>query len=286
MRPFMQFEHVSYQYPSQNENALTDVTFSVHPGEFLSIFGADDSGKSTLAKLTNGLLLPAAGIVTIADLQLDAHLKTLPSLQQQQILYRLHQRVGVVFADPENQLVGATVEEDVAFGLGNLRLPSAEIRRRVETYLKQVGLAHYAKRSPHKLSGGEQQKLCIAGILAMEPECLVCDEPLTFLDSASRQEVLALLRDVHASGKTIVYLSGSPEELLIAQRILLLSQGKISGEYCPAALWGQPVLFEEIGLTPPDIITLRAALLAYGYNIQPDSLTPEAIVEDICSCNT
>ena len=277
----MQFEHVSYQYPRHAEKALTDVTFFVHPGEFLGILGADDSGKSTLAKLTNGLLLPSTGAVTIADLQLDALMKTLPSSQQQQMLHCLRQKVGVVFADPENQIVGATVEEDVAFGLGNLRLPPQEIRRRVAAYLKQVGLAQYAKRAPHKLSGGEQQKLCIASILAMEPECLVCDEPLTFLDSASRQEVLVLLRNIHASGKTIVYLSGSPEELLSAQRILLLSQGKVSGECPPAALWAQPALFEAIGLTPPDIIALRAALLAHGYHIQPGSLTPEAIVEDI-----
>lgn len=281
MHPFMQFEHVSYQYPFQDGNALTDVTFSVHLGEFLGILGADDSGKSTLAKVTNGLLLPSTGTVTISDFQLDALMKMLPSSQQQQMLYRLRQKVGVVFADPENQIVGTTVEEDVAFGLGNLCLPPAEIRRRVETYLKQVGLAHCAKRSPHNLSGGEQQKLCLAGVLAMEPECVVCDEPLTFLDSVSRQEVLTLLSAIHASGKTIVYLSASPEELLAAQRILLLSQGKVAGEYPPAALWNRPALFEEIGLTPPDMMTLRAALLTHGYKIQPGSLTPEAIVEDL-----
>lgn len=279
----MQFDQVSYQYPAQNEHVLTEVSFCVQHGEFLGILGADDSGKSTLAKLTNGLCLPSTGTITIAAWQFDANLKTLPASQQQQILYQVRQKVGVVFADPENQIVGTTVEEDVAFGLGNLGLPSTEIRRRVAFYLKQVGLDGYAARSPHKLSGGEQQKLCIAGILAMEPDGLVFNEPLTFLDNASRQEILALLQTIHASGKTIVYLSSSPEELSLAQRILLLSHGKIAGEYHPTTLWNSPALFEKIGLTPPDMIVLRGALLAHGYPIHSTFLTPEAIVADICS---
>lgn len=277
----MQFEHASYRYPRHAENAVSDLTFTVKQGEFLGILGADNSGKSTIARLSNGLLLPSSGTIHVAEQQLDAKVETLPASDKQRLLYEIRQRVGVVFADPENQIVGTTVEEDVAFGLGNLRLPPAEICARVETYLKQVGLAHYAARAPHTLSGGEQQKLCIASVLAMQPDCLVLDEPLTFLDSASRQEILELLNTIHASGKTTVYLSGTPEELLHADRILLLSQGKILDECTPAVLWNTPALFEKIGMMIPDIVEIRTGLLSSGYPLRPASLTPEAIVEDI-----
>lgn len=278
----MQFEHVRYRYPRQTEAAVTDLTFTVEQGEFLGILGADNSGKSTIARLMNGLLLPSSGKIRIADQQLDADVETLSALHKQRLLYEVRQKVGVVFADPENQIVGTTVAEDVAFGLGNLQLPPAEIRTRIEVYLKQVGLAQYAERAPHTLSGGEQQKLCIAGVLAMQTDCLVLDEPLTFLDSASREEILELLNAIHASGKTIVYVSAAPEELLRADRILFLSRGQIVGECTPALLWNTPALFEKIGVMIPDLVVLRIGLITSGFFIQAGSLTPEAIVEDIC----
>ena len=283
MECFLQFEQVSSSYPFQHINAVSQLSFSVHHGEFFGILGADDAGKTTIAKLMNGLLLPAQGQIAVGDIQLDSHFETWSPSKQRKMLFALRQRIGVIFSDPENQIVGTTVEEDVAFGLGNLQIPSYEIRSRVEKYLDRVGMRHYATRSPQELSGGEQQKLCIAGVLAMEPECLVLDEPLSFLDSTSRNELLELLGELNAAGTTIIYLTSDPEELLYAQQILILSQGTTHSQCSVDELWNTPVILENAGILPPDIMTFRARLKAYGYPISDTSFTPATLADDICA---
>ncbi len=291
MNALLQFQDVSYSYPHQKQPAIENFSFSLQHGEFLGILGADNAGKSTIAKLTNGLIMPSKGQMTLTDAQgeefilfaraNDAPLHVFEESNTEKKLRNFRQRIGVVFPDPENQIVGTTVEEDVAFGLGNLQVPSKEMRARVHRYLTRVGLLHYAKHAPHTLSGGEQQKLCIAGILAMEPECLVLDEPMSFLDRRSRNEILEFLYELNTEGKTILYLTSDPEELVFVHRILLLSQGTIRTECSPSALWNNPAILEEIGILPPDSMVFRAALQQQGYCIQGDSFTPEAIVHDI-----
>ncbi len=246
----IQFQHVSYQYPRQDSPAIHDISFSIQPGEFVGILGANDSGKTTIAKLCNGLLLPADGDVSVngqcVGRDIDVH--------------QVRRRIGVVFSDPENQIVGTTVEEDIAFGLGNLCVPPVEMRRRIDAVLDRVGLREYALREPHCLSGGEQQKLCLASVLAMQPECLVLDAPLTFLDSASRAEILAFVSALHADGGTVIYCTSDPEELIKADRILLLNNGLIANEYTSATLKQNPALLEQVGIMPPVLWYLDASL--------------------------
>lgn len=273
MASLLEFRTISYRYPRQEGYAVRDLTFAVQPGEFLGILGADHAGKTTLARLSNGGLRPTHGQVRNAAVTTPTSEQTTPR--------QLH--VGVVFADPENQIVGATVEEDIAFGLGNLGLASDVMRSRIDTYLERVGLSHAVYRAPHHLSGGEQQKLCLAGILAMEPACVVLDEPLTFLDSASRREMLALIAEFHAGGTTMVYLSSDPEELRYATRILVLRSGRLIAECAFADLWTNEILLERAGILPSDMMRFYALLRRHGYSLSPTSLTPEAVAHDLCS---
>lgn len=296
MKPFLQFQQVSFSYPRQEKYALSNLSFSINHAEFLGILGADDAGKTTIAKLSNGLILPLQGRITLRNAQSEEFIITSPGdtpltplkggigseFKGGIDLPDFRRKIGVVFSDPENQIVGTTVEEDVAFGLENLRVPSREIRTRVDLYLKRVGLLKYARRSPHKLSGGEQQKLCFASVLAMEPECLVFDEPLSFLDGKSRKELLEFLAELNAEGKTILYLTTDPEELLYAHRVIILYRGTILTECSIAALWNNPAMLEKAGILASDMIVFRHRLRQRGYFIHEDSLTPEAIVNDIC----
>ncbi len=278
MNLFLECRQLCYRYPGQEQDLLKEISFSVDRGEFVGILGAEDSGKTTLARLLKGLLLPAAGKVVLGEAASAALSAETPP--QELALYR--RSFGAVFSDPEHQIVGTSVEEDVAFGLGNLRIPSQEIRVRTDRYLSQLGLSHYAKRAPHELSGGEQQKLCIAGILVMEPECLIFDEPLSFLDRKNRKELLQLFRRLNQQGKTVLYLTSDPEELLSAGRVLLLQDGSVVKECTTQQIWREPAVLEEIGIVPPDLMQLRYALERSGYTLCDDSFSPEALVEDIC----
>ena len=278
MSLFLECRHLCYRYPGQAQDLLSDISFSVERGDFVGILGAEDSGKTTLARLLKGLLLPTAGNVCLGK---TARPVLSEEIQSQELTQYRH-AFGAVFSDPEHQIVGTSVEEDVAFGLGNLQIPSSKIRQKTDRILGQLDLAHYAKRPPHKLSGGEQQKLCVASILAMEPECLIFDEPLSFLDRKSRRELLQLFRELNQQGKSVIYLTSDPEELLSANRILLLLKGCIVKESTIRQLWQQPTLLEEIDIVPPDFMLLRDELLRSGYTIRSDSFSPEALVKDIC----
>lgn len=248
------------------------MSFSVRRGEFVGILGANDTGKSTLTRLANGLLLPTHGQVIVDGIDLQA---------DEQILYQIRQKIGVVFADPENQIVATTVEEEVAFGLGNLCIPCEEMQHRVHRYLERFDLLKYMKQSPNRLSGGEQQKLCLASVLAMEPDCLLLDDPLTFLDSTSRREIFDLLQEFHAENQTILYLTSDPEELIPADRILLLHKGTLLSEHTPAEIWNDLSLLQHAGITPSEFMLFRDTLKQKGYAIEKASITPEAIVRDM-----
>jgi len=273
MIPTLEFQHVSYRYPTQDTPALREVSFAVTPGELLGILGADESGKTTLARLCTGRVLPSTGAIYAGGTLLQPPPAARPT------------RIGIVFSDPENQIVGTTVEEDLAFGLGNLCVPPDEMRRRVDDYLDRFGLPAYAKRSPRELSGGEQQKLCLAGVLIMQPDCLILDEPLSFLDTKSRGELLRLLLDINRAGMTIVYLTHDLQELDAARRILLLKQGAIVAESDYAALWNAPETLEYAGIAAPELLRFRAQLRQNGSKIRDDSITPDAIANDVAATN-
>jgi len=171
----------------------------------------------------------------------------------------VRRKIGVVFADPENQIVGTTVEEDIAFGLGNLCVPPKEMRLRIDEILDRFDLRKYAQREPHRLSGGEQQKLCLASVLAMQPKCLILDAPLTFLDTASRTEILTILHELHAEGTTLLYCTSDPEELLGADCIFLLHEGRFVNEYSPANLLAASKVLEQAGIWLPPTLLLQTS---------------------------
>jgi len=272
------FHEVSYCYPRQDQPVLNGISFALRQGEFLGILGADETGKTTLAKLIKGLLLPSRGRICF-DWP-HASVTASPSGTTDE-LREARRAVGVIFSDPENQIVGTTVEEDVAFGLENLQIAPRDMRIRIERVLEQVGLLSAAKRAPHTLSGGEQQKLCIAGVLAMEPECLVLDNPLSFLDRQSRNELLQLFNTLNAAGKTLVYLTSDPDEVVGADRVLMLAGGTIGGEYAPENLWEKPDILEQAGILPSDMMRFRSALIQKGLSIAPDAMTPEMLACEI-----
>lgn len=246
----IEFQYVSYTYPRQDAPVLQDISFAVRPGEFVGILGANDAGKTTIARLCNGLLRPTTGDVLIHGQRIGQELD----------VQAARRSLGVVFADPENQIVGATVEEDIAFGLGNLCVPADEMHQRIEVVLERVGLRNAAQREPHRLSGGEQQKVCLASVLAMQPEALVLDAPLTFLDSVSRAEILRLLLTLHDEGLTLLYCGSDPEELQSADRILVLQAGMMVAEILPRQLWRERALLERAGivLSPATALNQKA----------------------------
>jgi energy-coupling factor transport system ATP-binding protein len=265
---FLKFHDVSYTYPFQDCPAVENLTFSVAQGEFVGILGANDSGKSTIAKLCNGLLLPSEGRVTVDGMAVGADTDVLS----------VRRKVGLVFPDPENQIVGTTVEEEVAFGLGNLCVPTDEMRERIASALERVGLAEYTQRAPHQLSGGEQQKLCLASVLAMEPGCVILDDPLTFLDAHSKQEILKLLVGIHKQGATLVYLTSDPEELVYTNRIFVIHHGHILTESSPAALWKHLHLLKQAGIVPSDTMIFRELLHRRAYLPDEATLTSAALL--------
>ncbi|MBN1137050.1 MAG: energy-coupling factor transporter ATPase [Anaerolineae bacterium] len=233
MPPFIQVQGLEYAYPQedgQQVHALRGVDLTIDRGEFVAIIGPNGSGKSTLARHFNGLLLPTAGQVWVDGL-LTADPNRLPTIRQ---------RVGMVFQNPDNQLVASTVEEDIAFGPENLALPPDEIRRRVDEALKIVGLTDYATHPPHMLSGGQKQKVAIAGALATRPDCIVFDEPNSMLDPPGRQQVLGTICRLNAEGMTIVLITQSMDEAAIAGRIVVMDAGRIALDGPPKVVFAAP----------------------------------------------
>ncbi|NLC46225.1 MAG: energy-coupling factor transporter ATPase [Firmicutes bacterium] len=268
--PLIQLENVSYRY--NQVTALSEVSLQVQQGEFVAIIGPNGSGKSTLAQLLNALLLPSGGKVRIAGI-------TTADATSSEI-WEIRRRVGMVFQNPDNQLVATTVEEDVAFGPENLGLPQKEIRRRVDWALEQVGMTQFAGFEPHKLSGGQKQRVAIAGVLAMEPDCIVLDEPTAMLDPQGRLEVWETLTSLHKKGITLILITHFMEEAAQAQRIFVLSQGKLIKSGLPHDIFSQPFL-KEIGLRPPQIVEL-AWQLREQIPIPPHIYTTEALVNWLC----
>lgn len=280
--PLIQFHGVGFSYPAGGR-ALEGVSFSVAPGEFVAVAGANGSGKSTLARLCNGLLLPSEGEATVAGVGLG------PDAPQagDASLWRLRQQVGLVFQHPDNQLVAATVEEDVAFGPENLGLPPAEIRRRVEGALRLVGLQTLRDRPPHRLSGGQKQLVAIAGVLAMEPQILILDEPTAMLDPRAAATVLEVVHRLHREkGLTVLWITHRMEEVARAQRVLVLSGGRLAADTTPTALFSGQAFpgdgdggLARFGLELPDVALLAHRLRQRGLPLPPMAGTVEEMVE-------
>lgn len=257
---------VAYPVPGGRVQALTDLSIDVRRGEWLSIIGHNGSGKSTLAKLFNGLVIPGRGEVTVDGLSTrdDAQRK------------RIRQIVGIVFQDPDNQLVATIVEEDVAFGPENLGLPRPEIVDRVSDAMRRLDIEDLRQRAPHQLSGGQKQRVAIAGVLAMRPACLVLDESTAMLDPSGRAEVLGAADALHRDGVTIVAITHFMSEVSRADRVIVLADGRVAMEGTPRELFARPERLRELELDVPQVTEIAVRLRARGADV---GLVPLTVTE-------
>jgi len=272
-RPLVELKGLSYTYPGSDRPVFKDIHATVCRGEFIAVIGPNGSGKSTLARLISGLLQPTGGKVIIDGLEAGD-----PAAGD-----AIRQRVGLVVQNPDNQLVAAVVEEDVAFGPENLNLPPVQVRRRVDDALDAVGLQHLRRRPPHLLSGGEKQRLAIAGLLALKPSCLVLDEPTSMLDPLGRQGVLQVLRSLAGAGKAVVMVTHHMDEAARADRIWVLGNGVLAADDSPGTIFGREHrLLSSLGLGLPGMAELACCLANRGVALPPDIVVIEDLVDYLC----
>ncbi len=265
---------VTYAYASQDNifPALSGVTLSVAAGEFIAVIGHNGSGKSTFAKHINALYLPKSGSVAVNGMDTKDESK----------VWDIRKCAGMVFQNPDNQLVATIVEEDVAFGPENIGVPPAQIRQRVDEALEQVGMSAFRDRAPHMLSGGQKQRVAIAGVLAMYPDIIVFDEPTAMLDPEGRDEVLAAVRELNAKGKTIVLITHYMEEALLADRVVVMTGGQITALGTPREIFANEAVLSDAGLSAPPHIELYHRLKNKGYELGECPLTIDELVDKIC----
>lgn len=273
----IEFQDVSYTYPrSRDEDeappALTHVNLSVRDGEYLAILGHNGSGKSTLARHCNALLTPVSGHVLVAGMDTRD-----PSKQR-----RVRDLVGMIFQQPDNQIIATIVEDDVAWALTMRGLPAEQIAARVSETLEAVGLAHLRKQAPQRLSGGQRQRLAIAGVLALRPRCIIADEATSQLDPLSRREIVRLLHDLHRQyGLTIIHVTHLLEEVMEAERILVMERGRLLMQGRPAAIFSDLERLRALKLIVPEPLELAARLRAAGLPISPLALDEQRIAEEL-----
>lgn len=272
---FIDFDQVSYKYPEDQEDlfALKEIRLKINSGEFLSIVGANSSGKSTLGRLMNALLLPTSGKVLINGMDSSDSKNTIP----------IRQQIQMIFQNPDNQIVSTTVEEEVAFGPENLSIPTEQILSRVENALTETDLLEYREYPPHLLSGGQKQLLAIASVLSMEPTCIIFDEPTALLDPISRRMVIKKILELKVKGITIVLITHKMEEVLFSDRVLVLQKGQIVKDTTPNQLFSSTI--EElvsVNLYPPEIIQIVDQLKRKGVPIPTNVISTEELVKFIC----
>ncbi|MDI9486112.1 MAG: energy-coupling factor transporter ATPase [Bacillota bacterium] len=275
--PLIRFKDVSFIYAKthggEGLHALKEINFEVFEGEFVAVLGHNGSGKSTLAKHVNALLTPTSGQVIVAGLD----------TADQEKVWEIRQKVGMVFQNPDNQLVATTVEEDVAFGPENLGIPSAEIERRITEALKAVDMLSYRLHSPHQLSGGQKQRVAIAGVISMLPKCIVLDEPTAMLDPAGRSEVM---RTIHRLNKeqriTVLHITHHMDEVIGADRVIVMDEGRIVLQGTPREVFSQVELLRRLHLDVPQVTDLAERLRNRGCSVPQGILTVNEMVMLLC----
>ena len=277
MSTMLQTEHLSFTYPAEEGQtstvALEDVSLSIERGSFVVVLGHNGSGKSTLAKHMNAVLLPSGGTVYVEGMD----------TRDEALLLEIRRRVGMVFQNPDNQIVANVVEEDVAFAPENLGVPSEEIRRRVDDALAAVGMAEFTRHAPHLLSGGQKQRVAIAGVIAMAPECIVLDEATAMLDPAGRREVLSAIRALNQErGITVVLITHHMDEAMDADRLIVMNDGKLVIDGAPAEVFTQVEALRAMGLAAPDTVELLYGLRQGGMDVPLDALTVGECADAIC----
>lgn len=263
-------EHLKYQYPGVDNtpgvSVFEDLNLTVEEGSFVAILGSNGCGKSTLAKHFNSILLPSGGKVYVCGLD----------TANEELLIRIRRTVGMVFQNPDNQIVANVVEEDVAFGPENLGIASPEIRRRVDQALKQVGMYEFRAHAPHLLSGGQKQRIAIAGVIAMEPKCIILDEPTAMLDPRGRREVIdTVMRLNREKDITVVLITHHMDEAAKADRVVVLHKGSVAADGTPKQVFSQVDLLHRLGLAAPDTAELCYELNQTGFSLPLDALDTE-----------
>ncbi|RVU54109.1 energy-coupling factor transporter ATPase [Anaerosphaera multitolerans] len=271
----IKIENVFFKYETSEESnyIIEDLNFEIKEGEFVAVLGHNGSGKSTLAKLINGLVLPVTGDILVDGM----------NTKNEEDIWNIRSRAGMVFQNPDNQLVATVVEEDVAFGPENLGVPSKEIRERVDLSLEAVGMSNYRKSSPHMLSGGQKQRVAIAGILAMSPEYIILDEPTAMLDPTGRKEVMDTIQKLNKEqNKTIILITHYMDEAALSDRLVIMEKGKIILEGKPREVFSNVDKVKEIGLDVPQVTELAFELNRDGFEIDGKVLSVEELVGEIC----
>ncbi len=265
--PMLQARDLRFRYdPERPDYAVDDVSLEVARGEFVAVLGANGCGKSTLAKHFNAILLPESGTVLVEGID----------TRSEEHLYDIRQKAGMVFQNPDNQIVATIVEEDVAFALENLGVPTSEMRARVDEAMQLTGIYEYREKAPHKLSGGQKQRVAIAGVIAMRPDCLILDEATAMLDPRGRRAVMDTIRRLRESGITIVSITHYMEEAAQADRVLVMSHGRVVMEGTPEQVFSQTETLKGYHLDVPQAAELRDALAAAGLPLPEEVITPEA----------
>ena len=274
MDAILRCEHAAFRYPDTDGAVLHDLSLSIERGSFTAILGHNGSGKSTLAKLFNAILLPDSGKVYVdgMDTADESH------------LFDIRRRIGMVFQNPDNQIVSSVVEEDVAFAAENLGVPPEEIRRRVDDALATVGMTEFVRHAPHLLSGGQKQRIAIAGVIAMQPECIVLDEPTAMLDPAGRRDVMKTLHRLRDElGITVVLITHHMDEALQADRVVVISDGHLVLDGAPKDVFTHCDILASYSLSAPETVLLLSALRDAGLDVPLTAMSPEACADAIAA---
>ena len=276
MSNMIKTEHLRYAYQAGTQEkvkfVLDDIDLNINPGEFVAVLGHNGCGKSTLAKHFNALLLPAGGTVYIGGMD----------TKDEEHYWEIRKNVGMVFQNPDNQIVATVVEEDVAFAPENLGVPSDEIRKRVDEALKTVDMYELRRHAPHLLSGGQKQRVAIAGAIAMEPKCIVFDEPTAMLDPKGRKEVIdTIVKLKEEKHMTVVLITHYMEEAVRADRVVVMDKGKILRNDVPRNVFSDVKFMKSLGLDVPQVTELCYRLAKDGINIRPDVMTVEECVDEL-----
>ncbi len=276
-KDIIKIENLEFAYEREDGGeiipAVCGVNLSIQRGSFVAIIGRNGSGKSTLAKNLNALLLPTSGAVYVNGMDTAAR----------ETVWDIRMAVGMVFQNPDNQLVSSIVEDDVAFGPENLGVDPKEIRARVDEALKSVDMYEHRKKGPHLLSGGQKQRVAIAGVLAMKPECIVFDEPTAMLDPSGRKEILEIIHELHKQGKTIILITHFMEEAAQADRIVIMQKGQIAFDGTPHQVFAAEKELESQHLDMPFVVDLIRRLRKRGIAIPSDIITEEGLADYLCA---
>ena len=277
MANFIEVKDLVYRYSKEQGDdnlcpAIDHVSIEIKRGEYIAIAGSNGSGKSTFARCLNGLLLPTEGEILVDGMDTN----------DDDLIWDIRKKIGMVFQNPDNQIVSSMVEDEVAFGPENIGIENPELRKRVDNALKSVGMYEYRNREAHKLSGGQKQRIAIAGAVAMRPDCIVFDEPTAMLDPKGRSQVMKVIRELNDQGITIILITHFMEEVAEADRVLVVKSGKLLADSVPEDVFADTNLIESAGLEIPAAVLLRNELIENGISLSHEVINKDDLVDALC----